>query len=311
MKKLIKRVIQKGIGWYVDPIYRKITEAMPYLSLQVEGITYFYNHVDQVIPNYMKLSGTNWAKDDIEKFIHIADKLFYRNKSAASVPHSATSVPPETGIFLDIGGNIGTTSIYCKLKLKPEMHFIGFEPVKDNATVFKINTIINGIDRDVTVEEIALSNENTGNRVIAILPENMGGSGIVKQESLMTVYEQEGRTFESIHETTLDDYLSVNQISGDQIKYIWIDVEGYEPHVLEGAANLFKNYRIPTCIEFNWEHYKSVQSYEKMIKLLEQYFDYFIVCQQVSSGEPIPRQISEIGKLCEELNRGTCDLILF
>lgn len=211
---------------------------------------------------------------------------------------------------MDIGGNIGTTSIYCKLKLKPGFRFIGFEPVRDNAALFKINTVINGIDHDFRVEKIALSNETAHHRVLAVLPENSGGSFLTDQ-GLVEELEKTGRRFESVEETTLDQYLSANQISGDQIKYIWIDVEGHETDVLEGAAGLLKKYRIPTCIEFNQHHYKGAHCYEKMLNMLESYFGSFVVCQQAANGEAIPRPISELGKLWEEYHHESCDLILF
>ena len=246
--------------------------AAPYLSLQVDGITYFFNTLDKGIPFAMNASGTNWAKHDIDKFIGVADRMFHEKQTG-------NSDFTKNELFLDIGGNIGTTSIYCKLKLKPKMRFIGFEPVQDNAVLFTINNIINGVGDDIKVERMALSNETTNHRVIAALPENMGGSFVTEPERAETL-KQEGRVIESICETTLDAYLSDNQISGDQIKYIWIDVEGHEPEVLEGAAGLLKNHRIPCCIEFNQQHYKVFRCYEKMLKMLEDYFDYFVTCQQ-------------------------------
>lgn len=132
-----------------------LTGEMPYRSLQVEGITYFYNSSDTVIPGAMLYSDKNWAKDDIDNFVHIADRMFYKNLAVSS--------PSQASFFLDVGGNIGITSIYCKLKLKPELHFIAFEPVQENATLFMINNVINGIERDIKVEKIALSNETTCN----------------------------------------------------------------------------------------------------------------------------------------------------
>lgn len=179
------------------------TADMPYRSLKVEGITYFYNCMDRDIPEHMHRTGANWAKGDIDNFIAVADKMFYQKRAM---------LPPEEGLFLDIGGNIGTTSIYCKLKLKPRFRFIGFEPFSDNAMVFKLNTVVNGIEHDVKVEKMALTNEKSDHRIIAVLPENMGGSFVADPESAEEL-KQTGRIVEGISETTLDEYLSANQIS--------------------------------------------------------------------------------------------------
>lgn len=85
------------------------SQTMPYNSLDVQGITYFFRCEDKVIPISMVVSGVNWASEDIANFIKISDQRHYKGAE------------PETGIFLDIGGNIGTTSIYCKKKLKSDL----------------------------------------------------------------------------------------------------------------------------------------------------------------------------------------------
>lgn len=272
----------------------------PYQSLQVEGITYFYNSEDQVIPRSMLGSRVNWAKYDIDNFISIADK--------ACPPPEKTS-DTSCKYFLDIGGNIGTTSIYCKLKLKPELRFIAFEPVKENAALLKINSIINGVENDVKVETVALSNDVANHRMIATEPENMGGGFLIDKKDVARL-EAEGRKTEPIFETTLDNYLYENNIVGEQIKYIWLDVEGYEPDVLEGAAKLFEKHRIPCCIEFNQRTYRARGCYEKTIKMLQDYFEFFVTCKDAANGETALKPISEIAWLWEKFNHESCDLIL-
>ena len=211
--------------------------------------------------------------------------------------------------FLDIGGNSGTTSIYCKLKLKPELRFIAFEPVKENAALLKINSIINGIENDIKVETVALSNEVANRRMIATEPENMGGGFVIDKKDVARL-ETEGRKTEPVFETTLDNYLYENNIVGEQIKYIWLDTEGYEPDVLEGAAKLFEKHRIPCCIEFNQGTYRARGCYEETIKMLQDYFEFFVTCKDAANGETTLKPISEITELWEKFNHESCDLIL-
>ena len=154
----------------------------------------------------MVVSGVNWASEDIANFIKISDQRHYKGAE------------PETGIFLDIGGNIGTTSIYCKKKLKSDLKYIAFAH------------------------------------------DNWGGSGMVVGAGNQ-ISESGGD--EIVATITLDSYLSEHHISAKDIKYIWIDVKGHEPEVLEGAAQLYNGLAIPTCLEFNQNHYMAVGSYEK------------------------------------------------
>ncbi len=263
----------------------------PYFSLNVEGITYFYERQDKVIPHYMMGSGRNWSGDDIDNFIGLADRVYYQGKA------------PQSGIFLDIGGNIGTTSIYCKMKLKKAFRFIAFEPYSICAKLLRCNAGINGIGPEFQVEQIALSDqvrEKAALRVNSM--ENQGGN------SLITGSKDD--TDEIVATTTLDQYLKEHNIAQSEIKYIWIDVEGHEYEVLKGSRSLYQSHKIPTCIEFNQDRYHASGNYEEMIAMLEEYFDSFAISAQVTEGNETFRPISEVKLLWEELNHEPCDLIL-
>ncbi len=56
----------------------------------------------------------------------------------------------------------------------------------------------------------------------------------------------------------LDDYFANNRLDTSRIKYIWIDVEGFEPLVVAGASNILKRNAIPLYMEFTpylWSKY--------------------------------------------------------
>ena len=261
---------------------------MPCFSLTTDEITYFYKNGDSAIPGGMGSSEMSWGKDIIEHFIKIADQYCYEQYT------------PCEGWFLDIGGNIGTTSIYCKLKVKPGLCFLAFEPVTMNAKLFAANAAFNGVMPDIQIEQLALSNQVQERAAVKINQSNWGNSHLIT----------DGPGDELVIVTTLDTYLAEHQIEQGDIKYIWIDVEGHEPEVLEGAALLYQRYRIPTCLEFNQKLYKDERKYEKMLSLLETYFTSFVVCEKITEDEVPLRPIREIGLLWEELNQNACDLIL-
>jgi len=270
-----------------------------FFSVTVEGITYFYPRSDQMIPIYMVDSGLNWAKDDIDNFIKISDRIFYKG------------VPPQTGLFLDIGGNIGTTSIYCKLKIKEKFQFIAFEPIEICAKLLAANAAMNGVISDITVEKIALSDQIRGHTSMRINPLNWGGCELSLNENDIgkdaPTYEAENET---VSTTTLDEYISQHNIDPDDIKYIWLDVEGHEYEVLKGAAGFFSTSRVPMCMEFNQGTYKENSHYEDMLELLMQSFDYFFVASKIDGENTAPRPTEELPLLWEEMNHETCDLLL-
>lgn len=262
--------------------------GMPYHSVCVDDLTYFFDKNDAMIPAGMLSDEKNWAEDDIKNFIRIVDCYFYKDK------------PATAGIFLDIGGNIGTTSIYCKLKLKPDFRFIAFEPLTELVKLFAANSAFNGA-KDIMIEKTALSDRLRTNAKMVINQQNWGNCRLTEGED----------GDETVETTTLDRYLEEHNIDASEIKYIWLDVEGHEPEVLTGAAKLYQEHRIPLCLEFNQDIYMDQQKYETMIGILEQYFEQFIVCQKVASDGDVLRPVGELRAVWDEFEGKTCDLILF
>ena len=56
---------------------------------------------------------------------------------------------------------------------------------------------------------------------------------------------------ETIKIMPLDGFLAKNKISARNVKYIWIDTEGFEVQVLLGAKNLIANNPAPIFMECN------------------------------------------------------------
>lgn len=275
---------------YKQTTFRPDYYDMPYHSLVVDGIYYFFNKEDVNIPDSMIKTGRNWAEDDIKNFIRIADKFFYADNG------------PGEGLFLDIGGNIGTTSIYCKAKLKINFNYIAFEPIAELVKLFKLNIVCNDLS-DIIVEHLALSNQPDAKLSMKINYQNWGNSQVLQNNQ-----KEED---EVVPSTTLDDYLCKHNIDCNNIKYVWLDVEGFEPEVLEGAAKFFDEYKVPLCLEFNQDAYKDHDNYEKMLLMLIRYFNHFVVCQHIANNGDVVRSVDDLELLWEEFEHKPCDLILF
>ena len=133
--------------------------------------------------------------------------------------------------------------------------------------------------------------------------ENLGGSGLVAAENAQTI------PTEKVSVTALDSYLDEKGIQVSEIKYAWIDVEGHEVEVLEGASQFYKKHKVPTFVEFNQHGYKMWNTYDKMVSLVTEYFDYFITSGQLVKQDFTLRPIEEISMLWEELEHKPCDVM--
>ena len=67
----------------------------------------------------------------------------------------------------------------------------------------------------------------------------------------------------------LDYLLAENEIAPEEVKYIWIDTEGFEPKVLFGAKNLLAKSNVPVFMECNPWTWRKIGLLEKMVDMLK------------------------------------------
>ncbi len=225
-----------------------------YGMVSVEGLTYISYASDLLIMGTMYNTGINWARDDMWRFFRLSEKYY--------------GPDDRKQYFLDIGANIGTTGIYFKKKIDPEVNIIAFEPSRENYRMLQINMQLNGIDKEqYCLEELALS-DKSGEAVFSYNISNSGGSRLVSGNGA------EGTV--TVNTIRFDDYVAQKGIDVSQIKYIWVDVEGAEPLFLRGARDILSEIRVPMVMEFSPKNYKESGNYMECVDLLYSIYDYFI-----------------------------------
>lgn len=157
-----------------------------------------------------------------------------------------------SGVFLDVGAHVGLVSLSVAARCKKggiTVH--AFEPDPANAASLNANLQLNP-DLDVTFTQAAVG-ARAGRAVLQRsfpsrnLSKIVGGGGVAGNEQ-DTV---------DVPVVTLDDYLSERGI--DHVAALKLDVEGFEPAVLEGAQSYLSQGRIDcvvceineSCLEAN------------------------------------------------------------
>lgn len=242
-----------------------------YVACTAEGVSYVASSSDRVILDWMGMYGRNWADEEMKIFHRLAGKYYHIDFS-------------KRGYFIDIGANIGTTCIYFQKKLDENVNILAFEPQADNYRLLCTNIVLNGLDQTSIVENYGLS-EKTEQKKLHINSANPG------QNSILFDYGQES---EEIQMVSLDGYLSDHEISSDEIKYIWIDTEGFEPVVLTGAQDTLKNGNIPVFMEFNPYLWNASGLFDQMMKTLTAIYTGYLVIDEVSEGKESVHAIDEI-----------------
>lgn len=261
--------------------YQVIDEArgqMPYLSVECDGLVFAYNRTDIMIPEFMHWYQSVWSKEEMEFFWREAPRR-------------------QTGIFMDIGANIGTTSIYFRKKLAQELSYIAFEPVKENYRVLKVNCVLNDCE-DIVVENVGVSDID-GIKGINALEVNYGGSRITDIEGAK----------ENCKTVKLDKYVKANKINPKDISYIWMDIEGHEANAIAGAKELLSASGASLFMEYNAAEYRSNGNLETVLDDLRSIYQSFICYEQYAVGNVVKRHIDDLVKLADEMNWQQCNVL--
>ena len=224
-----------------------------FATCTVEGMSYVSPSADMRVP-HMFISGSNWASRDMKRF-HALAKQYY-------------GIDDGAGYFLDLGANIGTTGIYFLKKLTPNLKLLAFEPDPQTCKMHRINVLLNDMENAATVVNCGLGNaasELTFYRHIS----NSGANSFIEGAGMKPIG--------TVKIVALDSYLAENNIAAQEVKYIWIDTEGFEAQVLLGAKNLLAENPAPIFMECNLTAWEKSGLFEDMMSLLATRYTHFIM----------------------------------
>lgn len=182
----------------------------------------------------------------------------------------------------DIGANIGTICIPA-VKRNYIKNAFAVEPEIKNFEMLKFNIILNNLEDKIKTFNYALSSTDQQNLKMEISNDNFGDHRIRLQEISDNLYGEKDRELLEVKSTTFDKLFK--NIDRDK-DLVWIDTQGFEPLILEGALNLI-NSKAPLVIEF-WPYaLKRNNLWNSMEKIIKKY-DYFI---DLSNEQMIPEDL--------------------
>lgn len=144
----------------------------------------------------------------------------------------------EQGAILEIGANIGTHTIYFDRDLRCR-HVVAIEPDPQNFALLKRNITLNGLGNKTTLLQLGASDQ-PGQLPFVLNALNRGGSKI----------GDTGKGAIMVDISTVDTLVKEHKPQLEDLKLIWIDVEGHELQVLEGALNTLNSVAPPVFMEY-------------------------------------------------------------
>lgn len=212
-------------------------------------------------------------------------------------------LPQKDDIFMDVGANMGTTSIHVSKKYDFKRIY-AFEPEKENYKLLKINAVMNDC-MNVTAVNCAVSAENTVMK-LGVTNRNRGASKIILEEEPEDFLD----SVEDVKVMKLDTYIEESQIDRERIRYLWIDVEGHEPKVIEGMKELLFHYKIPIFMEFTPKHMNS-EDVEQLYQILSKSYKKIMVMSAADCKKRKEMEISSLQELLEVGQNREYNLFLF
>ena len=253
----------------------------PSVVSNVTGITYNVSTSDRTVGREVFLTG-GFDAQCIKQVFDILDSLGYKER--------------EGKIFLDVGANIGTTTLPA-IKVFGFSDAIAFEPEPNNYKLLRQNIVANDLEKHIQTLNVAVSDKEAtvSFEVCAV---NSGDSRVRAEVSkhIDNHYQEDVREVISVRAITLDSFLTASNVSADDIGLAWIDTQGHEGHVLNGAQSLL-NTKVPVLVEY-WPY---ALARADGLELLEQNvmskYTHFIDIREV--GEDVKGSLTPSSKIRE------------
>lgn len=214
--------------WKVtELIYARVGRFMvgndPYPILELNGMKLKANGQDVIVT--AALANGNYEPFTLRIFHQLMDVALAKNENQPCV-------------FVDVGANIGLFTVTAAL-LNPRVRVFAFEPNPTSYRLLQENLQLNGLT-NANAAQTAVG-ERQGRASLDISSPHAG---------CHSIYSSGDQRIE-IPVICLDDFFAEKQVLPSLIK---VDVEGYEPRVLEGMKSLPPEHEFQMILEFNPEH---------------------------------------------------------
>lgn len=208
--------------------------------------------------------------------------------------------------FVDIGANIGTSTVDALMEFG-FARAVCFEPERRNFRLLLANAALNGLEDRVRAYPAALSNTPGVGR-LQTSPVNRGDNRIVSSDRRAcaadeTVVDVECRRF--------DDLVTARDIALEDVGLIWVDAQGHEPQVLEGARKAMEA-GVPVVMEYSPAAFRADGRLDALESMVRDHYTTVIDLHRLSAGlrDDAVVPAADVSRLREMADRGHTDLLL-
>jgi FkbM family methyltransferase len=240
------------------------TKAKIYLaSLINRPIVFIFDSVFGARIRKVKRRGLLWNLD-LTEGIDFSIFIFglFEKETSQAIRRLITN----NSVVIDIGANIGAHTLPMAELVGEKGKVYAIEPTNYAYSKLKNNLLINGnLSKRVQADQIILVS-NSGEGRVRDLYSSWPLSVKPKDSKRHPVHQGVLRTISGAEEMTLDDYVSMNNLTS--LDLIKLDVDGNELEVLRGAKYVLKNIKPTLIMEFAPEQYDNPNDFLKVVEIL-------------------------------------------
>jgi FkbM family methyltransferase len=252
-----------------------VGRAAPYLGVELDGSIVFFSTRDA------KLARRLFARPDLRR-----DTIHLRRALAAL---TAAGLPEARGTFVDVGAHIGTTSLAAVLQ-HGFARAVAIEPAPENFLLLRLNVVANGLEDAVhPLEAFASATEGIAELDVGAPSSEL--HGVVPEGAA-------GRRIHRARMTTLDALAADGTIDPEDVGLLWIDVEGHELDVLDGASALLDR-GVPVAMEMCPEKLARAGRLEDAPRLIESRYTHVLDLRRPVAAGPELVEAREVRRLLE------------
>ncbi|AYM13053.1 FkbM family methyltransferase [Agrobacterium tumefaciens] len=149
----------------------------------------------------------------------------------------SSGVPVKRNVFVDVGANIGTHSIFAVNSGFKKA--ICVEADRNNYRLLRANQILHDVDA-ICINHLVAASDAEGEIEIQISPFNFGDHRVGHKNEAQSVHGEEAWEIQVIHTKPLDDIIRSSGVDFGDLGLVWIDTQGHEGQVLSGAHGILQ-----------------------------------------------------------------------
>jgi FkbM family methyltransferase len=150
------------------------------------------------------------------------------------------------GTFLDVGANIGTTTITAMCS-HGFARAVACEPEPGNQRMLEMNLVLNGLERDVEICRAAVADRD--GTVEFLVNKRRSGSHEIHYSGRPVPADSTSHAVIVVPQVALDSLAAAGTVDPGDVTFLWMDAQGHEGHILRGASLLTER-GVPIVLEF-------------------------------------------------------------